>query len=384
MYRRQMEVPSESFFLFGPRGTGKTTWLRQVFNPKLYIDLLRSDDFFPLIENPGQLRNRVLSIKDEKAKVVIDEIQRCPELLNEVHALIEDFPQKFQFALTGSSARKLRKNQANLLAGRALTRYFFPLTFCEIGKEFDLDQALKFGTLPKTMNLESDSERRDYLLSYAQTYLREEIQQEALVRNLSSYNRFLKHLSLMNGQVLNLSNISRESGVKRAPLENYMSILEDTLMGVQIEPIHLRAKVKEVSTPKFYFFDCGIVRALSGEFDEGLGAKGGPLFETLVLNELRAYSSISKKYFDIHYWGTYSNNEVDFILTKGNKRVGVEVKYSKKWKSEFKSGLETLLEAKKISSAYVVFAGNQPEKHDSINFIPFGLFCEELNKGEII
>ncbi len=375
--------PNSSFFLFGPRGSGKSTWLREVFKPDLYIDLLRSDDFYELSENPGLIRNRVLAFS-KKTKIVIDEIQRCPQLLNEVHALIEDFPLQYTFALTGSSARKLKKNEANLLAGRALTRQFFPLTLKELDQNFDLETLLSYGSLPKIITANTDFEKNDYLMSYTQTYLREEIQQEALVRNLTSYVKFLKHLSLMNGQVLNLSNLSRESGIKRSPLENYMSILQDTLLGTIIEPIHLKAKIKEVSNPKFYFFDTGIVNALSGNLGEKLDSDSGTLFETLLLNEIRAYINNSRKNIEIYYWGTPSVNEVDFILTKGKSTIGIEVKYSKKWKPEFAKGLNVLLEAKKISTGYVVYAGAHVEIHGKITLLPIKKFSQMLNDNEII
>lgn len=381
---RLLTVPKDSFFLFGPRGTGKSTWLKTAFKADVNIDLLRSENYFEYSQNPSLLRSRLLAKKSKKLTVVIDEIQKVPELLNEVHALIEDFPGVFHFALTGSSARKLRRSEANLLAGRSLTRYFFPLVFKEIGSRFNIEKTLKFGTLPKIFSLEDDSDKVDYLRAYTQTYLKEEIQQEALVRNLPSYVRFLKHLALSNGQVLNLSNISREAGISRAPLENYMSILADTLLGTLLEPIHLKAKVKEVSTPKFYFFDCGVVEALSGNIGESLEGRVGSLFETLVFNELRAYSEFSKKHFEIYYWGTPSSNEVDFVLIKGKKAIGVEVKYSRKWKSEFSNGLDVLLAAKKIQKAYVVYRGDHEEIHGEIHAIPFKDFCNLLYGGEIM
>lgn len=384
LIKRFLTPPKDSFFLFGPRGTGKSTWLRMVFKADVNIDLLKSENYFDFSQTPSLLRARLLALKSRKLIVVIDEIQRVPDLLNEIHALIEDYPGAFQFIITGSSARKLRRSESNLLAGRSLTRYFFPLVFKEIGPQFNIEDVLRFGTLPKIFSLENEANKIDYLRAYTQTYLREEIQQEALVRNLPSYVRFLKHLSLNNGKVLNLSNISREAGVSRAPLENYMSILSDTLLGTTLEPIHLRAKVKEVSTPKFYFFDCGVVEALSGEIGEPLGDRAGGLFETLVFNELRAYSEFSKKHFEIYYWGTPSDNEVDFILIKGKKAVGVEVKYSKKWKPEFSKGLDVLLSARKIQKAYVVYRGEHEEVYGDILAIPFKDFCSKLYEDKII
>jgi predicted AAA+ superfamily ATPase len=286
--------------------------------------------------------------------------------------------------MTGSSARKLRRHESNLLAGRSLTRKFFPLTYIETENSFNLDNAIKYGMLPKIFTTKSNEDKIDLLRSYTDTYLKEEIQQEALVRNLPAYVKFLKHLALANGNVINLSNLSREAGISRAPLENYMSILTDTLIGVQVEPIHLRAKVKEVTKPKFYFFDCGVVEALSGTLGEKLDERVGNLFETLVLNELRAYSEYSKKHFDINYWGTPSENEVDFICTKGKISVGIEVKFGKKWKSDFAKGLKVLLTENKIKKAIVVYTGEHKELHDNIQLLPFQDFCQSLYNNEII
>jgi predicted AAA+ superfamily ATPase len=387
MYKRLLSIPpTESFFLFGPRGTGKSTWLKTIFKPDLYIDLLRSENYFELSNNPELLRAKALALIESKKqiKVVIDEIQRIPNLLNEVHALIEDHKGKFQFVLTGSSARKLKRKDSNLLAGRALSRYFFTLSEQELKKDFSLENSLKYGNLPKVQSLTTNEAKIDFLMAYTETYLKEEIQQEALVRNLTSYQKFLKHLSIMNGQVLNLSNISREAGIQRAPLENYMSILQDTLLGVLIEPLHLKAKVKEVSTPKFYFFDTGVARALSGQIEEDLDLNSGFLFETLILNELRIYKSLNKNNLEINYWATPQGSEVDFILSKGKKKIGIEVKYSKKWRPEFSNGLETLLTTKKIDAAYVVYIGNSKELHGKILLLPFSSFCEQLYNGKLI
>lgn len=386
MIKRLLKPPKDSFFLFGPRGTGKSTWLRAEFNAQTTIDLLKSENFIEYSQNPSLLRKRLLAKKvaTKKHLVVIDEIQRVPELLNEVHALMEDHPQSFQFALTGSSARKLRRSNANLLAGRSMTRLFFPFIYKEITDQFHLDSILRFGTLPKIFSAESEEDKMDYLRAYTQTYLKEEIQQEALVRNLPSYIRFLKHLALNNGQVLNLSNISREASISRAPLENYMGILTDTLLGTILEPIHLKAKIKEVSTPKFYFFDCGVVESLSNNLGEPLGDRIGTLLETLVLNELRAYSEYSKKYFEIHYWGTPSENEVDFILTKGSQSIGIEVKSGIKWRPDYAKGLNVLLNAKKIQKAFLIYRGKHEELHEKIKMIPIELFLSQLNEGKII
>lgn len=376
-YKRALEVPSQSFFLFGPRGTGKSTWLRDQFQSNLTVDLLRSETYLEMSSSPEKLRAYVEALS-KKSKVVIDEIQRCPSLLNEVHSLIFEFNEDFQFALTGSSARRLKKENANLLAGRAVTRQMFPLTSYELGKDFSVESALRYGTLPRSCNLKKHEDKIDFLTSYVETYVREEIQQEALVRNLQTYGRFLRHAAIVNGQVANLSNISREAAIPRATLDGYFSILKDTLLGDFVEPIHLKAKVKEVSTPKFYFFDCGVVRALRQDLRQPLAEDTGLLLENLILNEIKAFSSYRSMGWEVHYWGVPSGGEVDFIVSHGKKKFGLEVKSSKVWRKEFSQGLRSLLAAKKISRAIGVYQGKERLLVDGIEIYPVEIFLKAL------
>lgn len=382
-YQRVLTPPKQSFFLFGPRGTGKSTWLRDVFKPQLRIDLLSSREFLSFSSDPSLLRSRALALP-KKSKIVIDEIQKCPELLDEVHALIFDYPDHFQFALTGSSARNLKKKKANLLAGRVIQKSFFPLTHAEMGNDFELQRVLEFGSLPQALNLSTQEEKAEFLYSYVETYLKEEIQEEAAVRNIPKYHRFLKHAAIMNGQVLNLNTISREAAVARATLDGYFSIVEETLLGSFVEPLHLKAKVKEVSTPKFYFFDSGVVRAIRNEIGEKLEADKGALLETFVLNELRAYSSYHSKHWEINYWGTPSGGEVDFIVSKGKKRLAIEIKSSKSWQSSFDRSLNELLTAKKVDRAIGVYLGKDALKRGSLDIFPLEQFCKHLNDGEFL
>ncbi|OQW51123.1 MAG: hypothetical protein A4S09_10505 [Proteobacteria bacterium SG_bin7] len=318
------------------------------------------------------------------AKVVIDEIQKLPLLLDEIHAMIFDFEDRYKFALTGSSARRLKKHKANLLAGRALRRDFFGLTKAEMADDFNIEKVLTYGTLPQTLNLKTPEEKKDYLLSYVDQYLKEEVQAEAAVRNLSNYYKFLKHASIMNGQVLNLNAISSETAVKRSTLDGYFNIVEETLLGTFVEPLHLRAKVKEVSNPKFYFFDCGVVRALRNDLDDPLKDDKGLLLETFILNEIRAYSSYNQKNIEINYWGTPSENEVDFILTKGQKRIGIEVKAAKTWKDNFGKSLSQLMDHKKISRGYGVYLGEHNIKNKGVSVLTIKSFCDQLFSGEMI
>ena len=224
MYSRLLKPPeNKSFFLFGSRGTGKTTWVRSKFPSAVYLDLLEAELFNDLIANPQRLENFIP--KNFRDWIIIDEIQKIPELLNEVHRLIEKY--RYKFVLTGSSARKLRRRGQNLLAGRALTYFMHPLTTIELGKDFNLDHSLAYGQLPCAY---IESNPKGYLESYVKTYLQEEVQQEGLTRSLGAFYRFLETASFSQGSVLNISEVSRECAVERKVVENYFTILEDLLM----------------------------------------------------------------------------------------------------------------------------------------------------------
>jgi predicted AAA+ superfamily ATPase len=306
--------------------------------------------------------------------VVIDEIQKLPQLLDEVHSLIFDFEDKIQFILTGSSARKLKRHDVNLLAGRALVRNFHPYSLLEIENKFNLNAVLEFGMLPQVWNLKTANEKKDYLLSYTQTYLQEEIQREAAVRKLPSYILFLEHFAIRNSQVINLNNISSEIGVARTTVIGYVELLEQTMLGFKLPPIELKAKVKEVATPKFYFFDTGVVRALSQNLDSPLAEDKGSQLETYVLHELKTYSDYFQKRWGFYYWGTPSDSEVDFIITQGKNKIGIEVKSSKTWDKDFSRGLEVLLSAGKITAAYGVYNGTDTLVRGAVKIYPIEIF----------
>ncbi|MBM4177263.1 ATP-binding protein, partial [Candidatus Gribaldobacteria bacterium] len=256
MYSRIIKPPkNKSFFLFGPRGTGKTTWLKSSFPKAIYLDLLEAELFNDLLANPQRLENFIPN--NFKDWVILDEAQRVPALLNEAHRLIEK--RKIKFILTGSSARKLKQKDVNLLAGRALTYHFYPLTSLELKEDFSLEQSLQFGSLPATL---SESDKKKYLESYVSTYLREEIQQEGLTRNLGAFSRFLETASFFQGQVLNMSEIARECACHRKVVENYFSILQDMMIGDFLYVFSKKAKRRLILHPKFYFFDTGVYRTL--------------------------------------------------------------------------------------------------------------------------
>jgi len=257
--------------------------------------------------------------------VVIDEVQRMPSLLGEVHALIAERGRAYRFALSGSSARKLKRLDVDLLAGRAINRQFFPLTASELHYDVDVDRALRFGLLPQIHD--EPEYALDALEAYVANYVREEIQQEALVRNLESFARFLEVAALVNGQTVNVAGIARDAAVAKPTVQGYFATLVDTLVGFWLPAWRRRSKVKEVASPKFYLFDPGVARALGGRLREPLdAAERGFLLETWVLHELRAAIAFGNLGSRLHYWRTPSGREVDFVWTRGNRAVGVEVK----------------------------------------------------------
>lgn len=380
---RLLKKPKESFFLFGPRATGKSTWIKTQCKPDLVVDLLKSREFQRHSSNLSLLRE-ILEGNPGYKIVVVDEIQKLPELLDEIHSLIFESENKIQFILTGSSARKLKRKNVNLLAGRALIRNFHPFSSQEIPEKFKLEMALKYGMLPEVWNKHDEDSKMDYLSAYVQTYLKEEIQQEAAVRSLPSYISFLDHFALRNSQVINLQNISNEIGVARTTIIGYLEILEQTLIGFKLNPIHLQAKVKEVSTPKFYFFDTGVVQTLTQRLGEDLTPQQkGSLFETYVLHELKTYSDYFQKRAEIFYWGTPSESEVDFIVSRGSAKVGIEVKFSNTWDADFNKGLNVLLESGKIKEAFGVYNGKEILKKGNVKIYPVNTFVNLLFQGKV-
>ncbi len=381
-FPRKIQKPTRSFFLFGPRATGKSTWLKACFPDSLHIDLLRNDTYFALSGSPEQFRERVLAQDPKTTWIIVDEIQRIPLLLNDVHSLIES--HGYQFALSGSSARKLKRGHANLLAGRASIKHMYPLIVAEYGDAIALEDALEFGTLP---NVIIDPETRiDQLEAYVGTYLREEIKEEALTRNVQAFGRFLEVAAIMNGQVTNLSNIARDAGVPRATVTSYFEILIDTLIGNCLPAWMPRAKVKEVSHPKFYFFDCGVTRAIQKMLrDKPSSEERGTLFETFIFHELNAHISYQNIGGELFYWRTSDGIEIDFIWKRGAKIIAIEVKSSKTWKIEHNSGFQSLLASSiKPHACYGVYCGEDVLKKDFGLVLPWNKFLKRLYAGEIL
>ncbi|MBI2644667.1 ATP-binding protein [Candidatus Uhrbacteria bacterium] len=369
MYTRLLKPPKErSFFLFGPRGTGKTTWLKSVFPDALYFDLLDSETYNDLLAQPNRLDT--LIPPTWSSIVILDEVQRVPALLHEVHRLIEK--RKLRFALTGSSARKLKKGDVNLLAGRALTLSLHPLTSSELGADFNIKHLLTLGHLPSTFS-GSDPER--YLESYVTTYLREEVQQEGLTRNLGSFTRFLEVASFSQGGLLNISEVARECAVHRKVAEHYFSILEDLLIAERISVFTKKAKRRTVSHQKFFFFDAGVYRTLrpQGLLDTSEDIDGAAL-ETAVYQEMRALNQYFDYGYRMHFWHTRAGHEVDFILYGKRGFHAIEIKRGTRVTPNALRGLRAFLEEYPSAKSIFVYGGTREYYEGPIRIIPINSF----------
>lgn len=389
MFRRklQFELPQgQSAFLWGARKTGKSTFLKQRFPEAVYYDLLKTDELARLMAHPHLLREELLALPEEKLRqpVIIDEIQKIPALLDEVHWLIEN--KKIGFILCGSSARKLKRGAANLLGGRAWRFEFFPLSYTEI-PDFDLIRALNNGLLPDHYIAE-DATR--LLRAYVTDYLLEEIQSEGLVRNLPGFARFLDSMAFSHGELMNYKNIAQDVGVDAKTVKEYYQILVDTLLGYSISPYTKKAKRQIISaTPKFYLFDVGVVNYLSKKNINVLkGYDAGLAFEHYILMEIMAYLRINENDTPVCYWRSKTGLEVDFVLDDGVKRVVIEVKISSDPKSASYRGLRTFCDDYHPTSALIVCLAPKKRRvavgEQSIMILPWEQFIEELWVGEYL
>ena len=367
-------------FLFGPRGTGKSTWIRDRFPNAATYDLLNTGEALRLGKDPQALY-RELSALPPGAWAVIDEVQKVPALLDEVHRLMES--RGLRFVLSGSSARKLRRGSANLLAGRAVTASMPPLTSAELAANFDVQRALRFGTLPMAV---TEADPQPYLRTYAETYLMVEVQAEALTRNLGAFARFLEVAARQNGQLTNATSIARDVGVSRHTVQNHFEILVDTLLGYWLPPWKLKAATKQVRQSKFYFFDVGVARALSGRLAYPPSPEAlGPLAETFVLNELRAWLAYQSLGYRLHFWRSYGGAEVDAVCETASGFVAIEVKASSHWQRRFNRGLRRLAaELGNNLTCYGVYLGERAAQWDDITVLPMQDFLRRLWAGEII
>lgn len=384
---RQLMRPDRSFFLFGPRGTGKSTWLKHVLPEALYLDLLDASLYLELSRDPHRLE-AMIGLQPEQSWVVLDEIQKVPALMDEVHRLIE--VKHWRFALCGSSARKLKRGGANLLAGRALTLSMGGFSVAELNAAFDLDHALSWGTLPL---IHEESEiAADILTAYVNTYLKEEIQAEGLIRKVPPFLRFLAIAGQINGQALNIQNISREAAVARNTVDTYFSILTDTLVGHMLPAWRPGLKVREAAQPKFYWFDPGVARGAAGLLrDPPDRIWQGTALETLVYQELRIYNEASHQHRPIAYYRTPAGAEIDFIIETAAKQQGkvpevlaIEVKRSDHWQQKWAKHMLNLSGTKnaRVKRMIGVYCGTRPYRFGDVEVYPFKDFARSLAAGE--
>lgn len=369
-------LKKKSFFLFGPRSTGKTHLIQKQLSGKAHIvDLLKGDLFLRLSNEPALLEGIINSEKEKKI-VVIDEIQKLPILLDEVHRLIEK--KRFRFLLTGSSARKLRRGKVNLLGGRAWTTHLFPLTWNEMN-DFQLDRYLRYGGLPHVVCSQFPEEELD---AYVQTYLKEEILVEGLIRKIPPFSRFLKTAALSNGQQLNFTQIGSDAQVSPSTIREYYSILEDTLVGFLLESWTFSKKRKAVQTAKFYFFDPGVTHAIAGTktIDRNSNLYGSS-FEQFLAMELRAYLSYRRCKDSLTFWRSTHGAEVDFLI---GDHTAVEVKASSKISSHLLKGLKALQEERIIKKFYLVSQDPIESKSEGISCLHWETFLKNLWNDEFL
>ena len=386
--RRLLSLPSRSFFLFGPRGVGKSTWLRHALHDALYLDLLDSALHIELSREPCQLEAMAGPLPED-GWIVLDEIQKVPILLDEVHRLMET--KRWRFALCGSSARKLKQKGVNLLAGRAITRHLETFSWAELGGLFDLKFHLQWGLLP-AVQFDPDN-AADILQAYAHTYIQEEVRQEAVVRNVPPFLRFLQIAGMLNGQVINKQNIAREASVPRSSVDIYFAVLEDTLLGQFLPAYRPNVKVREQAHPKFYWFDCGVARAAAGLLrDPPDGLWKGSSLETLIYHELRVHNHTQNKHRPIGFYRTASGTEIDFVI-ETRKRSGhsparvvcIEVKLSDKWKRVWERPMLSLHDSKQliVEKMYGIYTGQRKYDYDGVHVLPVQTFLEQLHSGKV-
>jgi predicted AAA+ superfamily ATPase len=385
---RLLRCPNRSFFLFGPRGTGKSTWLRQVLTEAAWFDLLDASLYLELSRDPHRLE-ALVGNRPSGSWVVLDEIQKIPALLDEVHRLMET--RRWRFALCGSSARKLRRGGANLLAGRAITLNMEGLSAAEIGGTFDMEFSFNWGTLPFVQLERADA--ADILEAYVNTYLKEEIREEGLVRNVPPFLRFLNVAGQLNGQTVHGQNIAREAALPRSTVDTYFSILIDTLLGHFLPAWRPGFKVRETAHPKFYWFDPGVARAAAGMVREPVDRLWqGIALETLIFHELRVYNEISRKKRPLSYYRTAFGVEIDFIIESRKRHggapahlVAIEVKRSDKWNRSWEFGLRDLAvqAGVKVDRLVAVYTGPRAYQFDSLDVLPVSEFLQNLYHGKI-
>lgn len=369
---RQLQLLStleqKSCFLYGARQTGKTTLIQQELPEQRLIQLLDLNIQRRLLQNP-MLLEEMISEKDKI--VVIDEIQKIPELLDVVHLLIEK--KKIRFLLTGSNSRKLKRSGVNLLGGRARVRHLFPLITRELKENYNLEKAAQYGLLPSIYFSEDPVED---LRSYVSEYLIQEIAAEGISRNIPAFGRFMEVAALCNGQILNYAQIGSDAEVKRGTVKNYFDILEDTLIGFRLNAWKKGKDRKAISAEKFYFFDSGVVNSLCGRKSLSLqSVEGGSVFETLVMHEVRSWNEYQRKDVQLSYWKSTSGFEVDLLM---GDSIGIEIKAKQTVSERDLKGLRALADEKRFKKYYLVYLGSEVLNIGNVEVLPFQEFVQRL------
>ena len=371
----------QSAFLWGPRKTGKTTYLKKRFPDSVVYDFLKTDFYLEISKNPSLLRERLLA-KDKKTlahPIILDEVQKVPQVLDEVHWLIEN--KGLRFILCGSSARKLKRGHANLLGGRAWRYEMFPLVTAELGK-FNLLYILNHGMIP--LHYLQGEEYRRSLRAYVEDYLKEEVFEEGLTRNVPAFSRFFEAFGYSHGELTNYSNIARECGVDSKTVKEYYQILVDTLLAARIAPFKKRQSRQVITkASKYYLFDVGVAGHLTGRRLEAEKGEGfGRAFEHFVLTEINAYRSYAGKDFEINFWRTKTGLEVDFILARGE--IAIEVKGSGRVDKRDLAGIKAFAEEYSPKRSIVVCNEKEKRLHGKIEILPWTAFLRELWEGNIV
>ena len=357
--------PSGHFFLFGPRGTGKSTWLRAAFPGAVRVDLLAPAQQRQYAARPERLRD--LAAAPGAGDIVIDEVQRVPELLTVVHQLMEE-PRSPRFVLTGSSARKLKRTGVDLLAGRAVVRSMHPFLAAELGERFDLPAALEQGLLPLIWDADDPT---DTLSAYAGTYVQQEVQTEGLVRDLGAFHRFLEAISFSHAAVLNTSDVARECAVRRKTVEGFIEIVEDLLLAFRLPVFVRRARRRLIAHPKFYFADAGVFRSLrpAGPMDRPEEARGAAL-EGLVAQHLRAWIDYSRAGATLSFWRTRAGSEVDFVLYGPDVFWALEVKHAPRIRPADLRSLKSFAQDYPEAQVRLVYLGDERLQIDGVLCLP--------------
>ena len=367
---------------------GKSTWLKQVLPGAAHLDLLDASLFLELTRDPHRME-ALVGPKPAGTWIVIDEIQKAPPLLDEAHRLIED--RRWKFALCGSSARKLRRGGVNLLGGRAVTRHMAGFSSAELGKRYDLQAALEWGSLP--LVLRDPGNAADTLSAYVNTYLKEEIREEGLVRSIPPFVRFLAVAGQLNGQTINAANIAREAGVPRSSVDGYFSILTDTLLGHFLPAYTPGLKVRERTHPKFYWFDPGVARAAAGMLRDPVDRLWqGMALETLIFHELRIHNEVSQRCRPIAHYRTAAGVEIDFLVETRKRTAGaaarvvcIEVKRSERWDRGWEGPMRDFAGQGGVAVERMigVYAGPRAYHFDGLDVLPVADFLEQLHQGKV-